>query len=106
MNYQLVEDKLNEKLGELEQRLSHVKNDVSKSHSTDSSEQAQERENDEVLEEIGRETDSAIHEIRSALERIHDKTYGQCSDCGEDINPARLDVIPETIHCVSCASKH
>ncbi|MEH6558104.1 MAG: TraR/DksA family transcriptional regulator [Oceanicoccus sp.] len=105
MNYQLVEDKLNNKLGELEERLSHVKRDVSKSHSTDSSEQAQERENDEVLEEIGRETDLAIREIRLALERIHNGTYGQCSDCGEAINPARLDAIPETVHCVSCASK-
>ena len=105
MSYPLVEEKLNEKLAELEERLLHIKRDVSKSHSTDSSEQAQERENDEVLDEIGRETDTAIGEIRSALGRIHDGSYGQCSACGETINPARLEVIPETTHCVSCVGK-
>ena len=105
MKYKPVEDMLNKKLRALEERLTKVKRNVSKSHSSDSSEQAQERENDEVLEEIGRETSLAIQEIRSALEKIDNKTYGQCSNCGEAINPIRLKAIPETIHCVSCASK-
>ena len=74
MKYKPVEDMLNKKLRALEERLTKVKRNVSKSHSSDSSEQAQERENDEVLEEIGRETSLAIQEIRSALEKIDNKT--------------------------------
>ena len=105
MKYKPVEDMLNEKLRALEERLTKVKRNVSKSHSSDSSEQAQERENDEVLEEIGRETSLAIQEIRSALEKIDNKTYGKCSNCGEAINPIRLKAMPETSHWVSCASK-
>ena len=103
MNLQLVEAKLNERLEQLEDRLGHVKKDMSKSHSADSSEQAVERENDEVLEGIGHETESAIEDIRAALAKISAGTYENCSNCGEAINPERLEAIPETGHCVSCA---
>lgn len=103
MNFQLVETKLNEKLGQLEDRLAHVKKDMSKSHSADSSEQAVERENDEVLGGIGQETESAIQDIRAALAKISEGTYENCSNCGEAINPERLAALPETGHCVTCA---
>lgn len=103
MDLQKVEAQLTETLGELEQRLAHVKKDMSKSHSADSSEQAVERENDEVLEGIGQETQAAIQDIRAALARISEGNYGSCSKCGEAINPERLEALPETVHCVSCA---
>jgi len=103
MNNQLVEAKLSEKLGQLEDRLGHIKKDMTKSHSADSSEQAVERENDEVLEGIGQETESAIQDIRVALARISEGTYGSCSNCGEVIQAERLEALPETAHCVSCA---
>lgn len=104
MNFDSVEAKLKLKLNELEERLSHVKKDMSKSHSLDSSEQAAERENDEVLEEIGQETQASIHDIRAALARISEGTYGNCSSCGKAINPERLEALPEAVHCVTCAS--
>lgn len=105
MNTQKIEAILTEKLAELEERLVHVKKDISKSHSADSSEQAVERENDEVLEGIGQETESAIEDIRVALARISDGTYGDCSSCGEAINPERLEALPEAVHCVDCATE-
>lgn len=103
MDLQKVEAQLTETLGELEQRLAHVKKDMSKSHSADSSEQAVERENDEVLEGIGQETQAAIQDIRAALARISEGSYGSCSKCGEAINPERLEALPETVHCIFCA---
>lgn len=103
MNIQLVEAKLNEKLAQLEERLAHLKKDMSKSHSADSSEQAVERENDEVLEGIGQETESAIQDVRAALVKISEGSYGNCSRCGAAINPQRLEALPETGHCVTCA---
>lgn len=103
MNIQLVEAKLNEKLVQLEDRLAHLKKDMRKSHSADSSEQAVERENDEVLEGIGQETESAIQDIRAALLKIGEGSYGKCSRCGAAINSERLKALPETGHCVSCA---
>lgn len=97
---------LSEKLAELEQRLATIKTDISKSHSPDSAEQAQERENDEVLEEIGRETEAAIVDTRLALARVQEGTYGQCVSCGEKIDADRLQIIPETIRCLPCAEEH
>ncbi len=29
-------------------------------------------------------------------------TYGQCTDCGEAISAARLQVSPEAARCISC----
>ena len=29
-----------------------------------------------------------------------------CADCGQDISPARLAAIPETLWCVNCAEQH
>ena len=104
MNIQLVEAKLSEKLEQLEERLVHIRKDMRKSHSTDSAEQAVERENDEVLEGIGQETQFAIQNVRLALTRISEGTYGSCLKCGEVINPERLEALAETVHCVSCAA--
>jgi RNA polymerase-binding protein DksA len=105
MDTQPIEASLKKKLIELESRLAHVKKDMSQSHSADSSEQAVERENDEVLEEVGQETQSAIEDIRLALARIEQGSYGICSACGESISPGRLEARPEAVHCVRCAEK-
>ena len=40
MDFQAVDAKLSKKLKELEDRLAHIKKDMSKSHSLDSTEQA------------------------------------------------------------------
>lgn len=105
MKFQREEAELRERLKQLEVRLAHVKKDMSKTHSADSSEQAVERENDEVLEGIGQEAHTSIQNIRSALARINDGTYGACARCGQSINPERLAVLPEATHCVSCAAE-
>lgn len=47
-----------------------------------------------------------LEEIQAALHRIDDGTFGKCVDCGTKIPAGRLQVIPYTPYCVSCASKH
>lgn len=46
-----------------------------------------------------------VRQIDQALEEMEEGTYGICSDCGEDIQPARLEVRPLSVKCVDCASK-
>jgi len=41
--------------------------------------------------------------ITAALRRIHEGTYGVCTDCGAAIAPGRLFVLPEVAHCPACA---
>ena len=98
-----IEKRLRQRLENLEQRLSRVKRDVTQEHSADSAEQAQERENDEVIDAIGAETRVAIAATRDALERLVEGTYGQCERCGEAIAPARLLAMPEATRCINCA---
>src|SRR5262252_8179927 len=40
--------------------------------------------------------------IEEALDRITEGEYGECVNCGEDIQPKRLDAIPWTPHCIKC----
>nr|WP_299656728.1 TraR/DksA C4-type zinc finger protein [uncultured Tateyamaria sp.] len=40
--------------------------------------------------------------IRAALKRIEDGDYGYCSDCGEDIEPKRLEADPTIPRCLDC----
>jgi DnaK suppressor protein len=94
---------LQSKLAEMEKRLSAVTRDITKTLPSDFAEQATERENDDVLEEIAKETKLSIANLKSALQRIDDDNYGRCGKCGEDIAPARLDALPESTMCVSCA---
>jgi DnaK suppressor protein len=103
MAHEELKLELEQRLSDLQSRLSSIKRDVTRSHSGDSAEQAQERENDEVVDAIGNETAQSIRVIQAALARIDDGTYGLCENCGEDIAPARLSVVPEATRCVNCA---
>ena len=53
------------------------------------------------LAEISREV-SEIREVDAALRRIADRRYGTCRDCGERIDPARLDTHPTAERCLAC----
>src|SRR5580700_6607092 len=41
-------------------------------------------------------------EVRAALGRFDDGTYGICLECGESINPKRLVALPWASFCVVC----
>lgn len=44
-------------------------------------------------------------EVRSALDRLDDGTFGICEACGEQITEERLEAIPYTRYCVTCAER-
>ena len=97
------ESALRQQLEELEHRLARIRRDQTQGHSSDSAEQAQERENDEVVDAIGEETRLAIVATRAALERLADGSYGICENCGNPIAAARLEARPEATLCITCA---
>ena len=45
-----------------------------------------------------------LGDIDAALKRIQTGTYGQCSDCGIAIPPARLQAYPTAKRCIHCQS--
>ncbi len=46
-----------------------------------------------------------LREVRAALVRIENESYGVCGECDEDISPARLQVIPWANYCVKCQER-
>lgn len=46
-----------------------------------------------------------IQKIKTALEKIHEGTFGICEHCEEDISFARLKARPVTSYCIHCKSK-
>ena len=47
-----------------------------------------------------------IREIRAALTRMDDGSYGICGDCGTDIPLARLQVQPAALRCIACQERY
>src|SRR5438093_12613502 len=46
-----------------------------------------------------------VNRIAAALERLDEGEYGVCVECGENIAPARLHVMPEVLTCVRCQDR-
>jgi DnaK suppressor protein len=49
------------------------------------------------------ETNTALADIQAAERRIDDGRYGICTTCGLEIAGERLDALPATPICVTCA---
>jgi len=95
--------KLMQKLNEMNARLIEVEKALDVPLPKDSEEAALERDDDEVLEEVGQAAQREKAMIVAALERIVSGEYGACVQCGEDISEARLDLLPYTPLCAKCA---
>lgn len=46
-----------------------------------------------------------LYHLDLALERIEKGEFGQCVNCGEEIDPARLEAVPHVRLCINCKSK-
>jgi len=52
-----------------------------------------------------RQLSRSLEDVRRALNRFEDGTYGICESCGGIINIPRLEVYPEARYCMPCASR-
>ncbi len=94
---------LTDRLAELEDRLQDIEEELDSHQSKDWEELATEREEDEVLERMGTSGQAEIRMIQAALGRMDAGEYGFCVKCGNEIMPERLDVLPYTPFCRTCA---
>lgn len=49
---------------------------------------------------------SLLRNVRSALNRIEEGTYGICLHCEEDISVKRLNAVPWAPFCISCQEQY
>jgi DnaK suppressor protein len=43
-----------------------------------------------------------LAEVEHALKKFEDGTYGSCDNCGQPIDPARLEALPQASLCLKC----
>lgn len=46
-----------------------------------------------------------LREVEDALRRFKQGTYGVCEQCGEIIDPARLEALPHAVLCIECKKR-
>ncbi len=46
-----------------------------------------------------------LEAVDAALQRIDDGTFGSCEQCGREIAGPRLDALPYTPYCITCAER-
>jgi RNA polymerase-binding transcription factor len=54
-----------------------------------------------AIRNLDRES-NLLRNVKSALGRIHDDSYGVCMHCEEDIKPKRLEALPWAKYCIRC----
>src|SRR5215218_4698161 len=47
-----------------------------------------------------------LADVERALAKLDEGSYGACELCGNDIGEARLEAMPATRYCITCASGH
>lgn len=98
-NYQAI---LMARRTELQHRLERIETDLDRPGNPDDDDRAIERNNDEVLEELGGAGQKELEAIEAALDRVTAGTFGVCAKCGEPIADERLKAVPHAALCADC----
>jgi len=59
--------------------------------------------NKSVVEASLRNRRKKLGKLRVALSNVGKPGFGQCSNCGKNINPKRIMLMPESSKCIRCA---
>ncbi len=54
-----------------------------------------------AIRNLDRES-NLLRNVRAALRRIEDGTFGVCGHCEDEISPKRLAAVPWTPYCIQC----
>ena len=57
------------------------------------------------LQEAGRDLEE-LRDIDGALQRLEDRSYGQCEQCGNEIGYPRLQAQPTATRCIECQAQY
>jgi DnaK suppressor protein len=58
-------------------------------------------ERDLAIRNVDRES-RLLRQVKAALQRLHDGTFGTCLDCESAISPRRLAAVPWAPLCIQC----
>jgi DnaK suppressor protein len=58
-------------------------------------------ERDLAMRNVDRES-TLLRQVKAALRRIHDGSFGSCFECESAISPKRLAAVPWATCCIQC----
>lgn len=58
-----------------------------------------------AIRNLDRES-NLLRNVRAALRRIDEGTFGVCVHCEEEISPKRVNAVPWTPFCIGCQEQH
>jgi len=58
-------------------------------------------ERDLAIRNVDRDS-CLLRDVKAALLRIHDDSFGDCLDCESPISPKRLAAVPWALRCIKC----
>jgi DnaK suppressor protein len=104
---QRVEARLQERLAEIQRRRASLRGfgadqrdaelaDYDQ-HPADEGTETHEQELDETTDMLLADEEDTV---KLALTRLAEGKYGICIDCGKEIEPARLEAVPEAVRCI------
>lgn len=59
----------------------------------------------ELASQLNTRNNAKLAQINDALQKIENKTYGFCEDCGDEIAEKRLLLSPYSVTCIFCAEE-
>lgn len=96
-----IKEILERKEAELVQAL-RKRDDIAIEKSADQMDEIQyASERDLAIRNVDRES-NLLRQVRGALRRIHDGTFGTCTECDWVISPKRLAALPWAPRCIQC----
>ncbi len=104
-DYSQIADQLRSRLDDLIDRAEVIEDDLRHPLDKDWEEQAIDLADDEALAGVDEVLRNEIQQIRLALMRIENGTYGRCAKCGKEIGLKRLEARPIATRCIECASE-
>jgi DnaK suppressor protein len=109
MDIGLFKKRLLAKQQELVERISRFDNEARQSRSAEVEDPIDEVTSSELKATafaVSTVEAKTLEQVRAALQRIDDKSYGECIDCGRVIERARLEAVPWTPYCLADQEKH
>lgn len=103
-DYSKIAEQLRQRLAELTARSTEIEDDLRHPLDADFSEQAIDLADDEALEGVDDVLRAEAQQVRLALTRIDNGTYGTCAKCGKAIALERLKARPIATRCINCAA--
>ncbi len=61
-------------------------------------------ERDLAIRNVDRES-TLLRQVKAALQRVHERSFGDCIDCDGPISPKRLMALPWAARCIQCQER-